>query len=348
MRSNKASREYFNTAIENAVLDTRREYRTGSYVAWGQDNFTPYKLLDLYLENPFNSSLIDKKAQDTVGVPTVQGNVTAYMEGGGTDPIEVFRQCTVHWYMFGAMAFRIDYAQDGTPYVDALSPATVRKAAEAQDLSLYYKKEWRPGVHCYSSAVARIPLLDSEEEAPVKAYWTERPSPVPSTYPFPEYIGAVRSIQNYIRADKYEASSYVNGMYPGLVIRLPEPGGDKDELVNRMTDQYAGCVNAKVPFVIFGQESEVTTLDPSVANTDIREVKKAYIAEILAGHRCPSPSLVGMEVQTGFTSSADMLVAARMEWERSVITPNRDFILKELNGLYARLGTDIKIDAASL
>ena len=179
-----------------------------------------------------------------------------------------------------------------------------------------------------------------------------RPYTVGMTYyETPDYVSALQYAQSEEEISNMNINAIRNGLSTGFILNVknginldPE---DKEKFTNKVTEKLAGSENGGNFIVSFnGEENEVEVVPfPSASGVHKQwEVLNDVCAsKIMTAHRVISRSIVGLEANTGFSSSADEMLVAEQQTLKRVIAPKQRYITDALEEVLSQYGINLDL-----
>ena len=151
----------------------------------------------------------------------------------------------------------------------------------------------------------------------------------------PDYIAGLQYMEAEEEISNLTISSIKNGLSGGYIINIPDginyTAEEKIEFEKQVKRKLTQSSNASNFIVSFNGSDVAIDITPFPVNDNIHkqwnflteEAKK----QIMTSHRVVSPSLVGLDSASGFSSQADMIDESEKQLMKRVIAPKQDFIL---------------------
>ena len=177
----------------------------------------------------------------------------------------------------------------------------------------------------------------------------------------PDYDACLQYAELEEEISNYYVSHVKNGLSFGTIINVPNSKNWDDTVKQKYkTDVLgngSGSSNAgKIVFAFLDYDSAPTSIENVENNTAHEQwgfLSKEATEKILAGHLCPSPSLVGISAVTGFSSKAEEMDTMEQQLLKRIIAPKQDQVLDDISeimeyfsldftGLYFRPLTEIE------
>jgi hypothetical protein len=177
----------------------------------------------------------------------------------------------------------------------------------------------------------------------------------------PDYDACLQYAELEEEISNYYVSHVKNGLSFGTIVNVPNSNGWDDAMKQKykadVLGDGAGSSNAgRIVFAFLDFDSDPTSIENVENNTAHEQwgfLSKEATEKILAGHLCPSPSLVGISAVTGFSSKAEEMDTMEQQLLKRIIAPKQDQVLDDISeimeyfkldftGLYFRPLTEIE------
>src|SRR5690606_5908238 len=184
-------------------------------------------------------------------------------------------------------------------------------------------------------------------ESKIYFYSAYTPS-VNTTYPVPEYSGAIKSIQTDIDIRDFHSNNINNNFSASSIITFfnGEPPEDiKDSIENAITNSYTGKDGKKLIINFANEESkgaEVTNISASDWNDAFMTLKENTINDIIVAHSLTSPLLAGLSISGQLGANSELETAYTIFRNLYVIN-KRNEILNSINTLFSGVFNEIDV-----
>tara|TARA_R110000803_G_scaffold76454_1_gene141049 strand:+ start:1587 stop:3293 length:1707 start_codon:yes stop_codon:yes gene_type:complete len=166
----------------------------------------------------------------------------------------------------------------------------------------------------------------------------------------PSYLAALPYCEFEEELANLNINSIKNGLSAGYIINIPDginfTPEQKEEFERNVKSKLTGSPNASNFILSFNGRDVEITITSFPVNDNIHKqwqwLSDSARQNILTGHRCTSPSIVGVISSSGFSNTADEMEQARIDLTKFVIKPKQDFILEALEDVL--LQYDISLD----
>lgn len=309
------------------------------YTTYGTNNLYPNYLLGLYNDSSIHKSIIDSKVNYILGDGVVSSRTGKPIETkvNSKDEIEdLLRKAIKDFVIFNYFAVEVVYAKDGSIYELNHIPAH-KVRANNDHTKFWFSDDWsnpRTGIIDFDSW-----NKDVSGDLESKLYFYSGYTPtVHSTYPTPEYSGAIKSIEIDIAIKDFHLNNINNSFSGNTIISFfrGEPTPEiKDEIVESITGSYSGANGDKVIFQFLEkdeQEPKITQLSASDWNDAYLTLRDDTVEDIVISHSVTSPMLFGIKTE-GQLGGATELETAYEIFKRNWVKVKRREIVNAFNDL---------------
>ena len=286
------------------------EWDGKDWVAWGEANLYPNRIIDLYNSSAINHTCISAKVDAIVGKGLYSENpeADARLKRANRDETwdQVFKKIALDFELFGGFALNVIWNRAGDKIAEVyhMDFSTLRAGKKDEDDRIneyWYTPRW--DMHNQYSRRKQYkpvayPAFNPDETTDDNAsqvfyYWTYQPSR--EYYPMPNYVGSLNDIEIDKELSLFHAANLNNGLTPSMFISMRNGIPDKetrDALYREFQESYAGANNAGRFFLTFSDTAEtapeITPL--SLTNdTYYLQLESRLVSRILTGHRISSP-----------------------------------------------------------
>ena len=357
-----------NNILENLGL-VNLEAQTSPVIkeAYGKDwiefgteeykNQYPQFLIDLYYNSSTHAAIINQTAAMIAGQGLQiedETNLEAlvklkkFMSAANSKETlqEVITKIAFDLKLHGAFALNIIFSKDRTEIseIHHIGVEKIRSGVpnEMGVVDTYYvSSDWanprqknnRP------QPVAAFNLKDRTE--PNQILYSALYSPNMQLYGTPDYSGCTNwaLIDQYV--GEFHLSNIKNGFAGSYFISFNNGVPTREERVQverQIADKFSGASNAGKFVLTFSdsKDREPTITPISVSNQDklFLSLQELLVQNILTGHRCTSPMLLGIKDNTGLGNNADELNQAFEIYLNAVVKPFQSHILKVLTKIF--------------
>ena len=345
----------FNTLNFEAIpLPTFKEVRGKEWIAYGEDNLWPQKMIELYQSSAMHNTAVKAKKDGVCGDGIIAYGDTI-MNTQNETLNEVFAKATVDYLLFGGFSLNVIWNRAGDRIAEIYHLPFDKIRSGKQDENdevneYYYSSNWA-NVRKYKPVeYKKYDPTDNRGDNASQIYYCYEYSPGNDVYPLPSYMGAVNDIELDSRISIFHNANISNGMHPGMFINLPNglAAPEERQMIYRDLERsFSGAENAGKLFLSFSdgpdRAPQVQTIDP--ANDDYYIVLEQRISSrILTAHRISSPLLLGIKDASGFSNNADEIEVAYGHFMGTVIEPIQEVMTKKFEYILRGFGMNVNLE----
>ena len=353
--------------LESAISPVIQEVRGRNYIEYGTDdwkNLYPQFLIDLYYNSSTHAAIINATSDMIAGTDIIvleDDNLEAYVglkkflaNANGSESLhEVIKKIAFDFKLQGGYALNIIWSQDRQSISEIYHVPVERvRAARPNELGrvdkYFVSADWANIRENEPKEVAAFNVND--RTTPSQLLYTGSYSPNMDIYHTPDY-----NCMNWALVDQRVAEFHLNNIQNGFsgsyFINFANgiPTREERLQVERSIEEKFTGASASGKFVLTFSDSKENT--PEITPIAVSNADKQYIAlqellmqNILTGHRCTSPMLVGINSDNGFGSNAEELNSAFEIYLNTVIKPFQNHILKTINKILTVNGTNLPLE----
>jgi len=212
----------------------------------------------------------------------------------------------------------------------------------------YYSKDWT-NIRKRGNEPTMLPSFDSGKG---NSIYVAKPYRVGCEYfGAPDYVADLQFMEMEEEISNLCISSIKNGLSAGYIINIPDginyTAEEKIEFERQVKKKLTQSSNASNFIISFNGSEVAIDITPFPVNDNIHK-QWSYLTEeakkqIMTSHRVISPSLVGLDSATGFSSQADMIDESEKQLMKRVITPKQNFILETLEEVLTQYDMNISL-----
>ena len=331
------------------------EIRGKEWVAYGEDNMFPTKLIELKNSSAIHNTCIEATTDGVCGEGILAvGDYIINSQNESLD--ELYKKIALDYIMFNGFALNVIWNRGGDRIAEIyhLPFDKIRSGKmneEDQVEEYFYSSNWNNTRKYPPKKYPTFNRTDTKGEKSSQVYYFKTYSPGNDIYPLPSYVGALNDIQLDGRISVYHNNNINNGMSPGLIITFPngEPSDEtRRKIYNDLNDAFASEKNAGKVFLNFSDGLElapkIETLTPPNDDYYI-QLENRISSRVLTAHRISSPLLLGIrETGTGLGNNANEIEVAYTHFMSVVVQPKQKEINKSLEWILKSYGLNVKIE----
>ena len=344
-----------------------QEVRGRDYIEYGTDewkNLYPQFLIDLYYNSSTHAAIINATSDMISGTDIIaleDDNLEAYVglkkflaNANGSESLhEVIKKVAFDFKLQGGYALNIIWSQDRQTISEIHHiPVERVRAGRPNELgkidTYFVSADWANIRENEPQPVAAFNVND--RSTPSQLLYTGSYSPNMDIYHTPDY-----NCMNWALVDQRVAEFHLNNIQNGFsgsyFINFANgvPTREERTQIERSIEEKFTGARASGKFVLTFSDSKENT--PEITPIAVSNADKQYIAlqellmqNILTGHRCTSPMLVGINSDNGFGSNAEELNSAFEIYLNTVIKVFQSNILKTLNKILTVNGINLPLE----
>ena len=353
--------------LASSISPVIQEVRGRDYIEYGTDewkNLYPQFLIDLYYNSSTHAAIINATSDMISGTDIVcveDDNLEAYVglkkflaNANGNESLhEVIKKVAFDFKLQGGYALNIIWSQDRQTISEIHHiPVERVRAGRPNELgkidTYFVSADWANIRENEPQPVAAFNVND--RSTPSQLLYTGSYSPNMDIYHTPDY-----NCMNWALVDQRVAEFHLNNIQNGFsgsyFINFANgvPTREERTQIERSIEEKFTGARASGKFVLTFSDSKENT--PEITPIAMSDASKQYIAlqellmqNILTGHRCTSPMLVGINSENGFGSNAEELNSAFEIYLNTVIKVFQSNILKTLNKILTVNGINLPLE----
>ena len=309
------------------------EVQGKEWINYGSDNNYFGYLLDRYRGSPTNNAIINGVSDQIVGDGLNQELVLFPSDNLSRWAFDL--KC-YGWYM------QVIVLSDDLANIERIdySPVQNWRAGKA-DISgkiteYFYSDDWKQINKKQFKPVA-YPVYNSELDVytsvlPVKPYRTGS-----FYYPTVDYQGGLQYAHIEEEISNFHINNIKNGFAPGMIVNFNngDPGQESRDAITRdIKANLQGSSNSGSIIVAFNEDKDkaatISTVDISDLDKQYQFLSEESTKKIMVAHRVTSPFFFGIRDSAGFGSNADEIKNSWLLWERTVLNPFREIMIKNI------------------
>ena len=331
-------------AVEMPVIS---ETKSNEWVDFGEDNLFPKELQELYLTNPMNQSIINRKAlmMGGSGVDFEKSGLVnpSFMKlikfaDGKSDLESLIKRWSLD-YQFGSFAIEVMWSRDFSKitkikYVDA---SKVRSGwmTNGEVNEYFYSENWS---NTSKYPPRKIKSFDTSNKVDAnQMLFTTKETIGLNYYGMPSWYSAKNSILLNTGLTTHYLNDLNNGFSGKMAIKfkfVPKTLKEKDDIVDRVNKSYTGKRGKKLMYFF----SKTPELSPDIENITNDQASEEWLAisenstqNILTAHGVTSPELFGVAISGSLGNSE--LEEAYNIFFNTVVRPDQLTLQNTINRL---------------
>lgn len=209
--------------------------------------------------------------------------------------------------------------------------------------SYWFSKDWN---NKWKYPPKEYPAFGTSDE-PVEIY-VGQPYVVGEKYfSQPDFAPCLQYASIEEELSNYYISHIKSGLSFGSIIGVPNSynwsAEDKASFQKKVIEETTGSSNAGrvvLDFIDGTDRMSVENIENNTAHKQWDFLGNEARQQILTGHKCTSPSIVGVISSSGFSNTADEMDTAEIQLIKRVISPKQNFLIESINEILSFFDID--------
>jgi hypothetical protein len=316
------------------------EVPSKDWVLNGRRNEFYQDIIDAYNGSPTNTSVINSFVELCYGNGLVDksGNTMNWVKLVSLLKPNELKKILYDFVLFGEASIQIIKTKGKKLSEIAHIPKQLvvpNKVNEDGEIEMYwYSEDWS---NTLKNIPVSYPAFGTSNEA-IEIYCIKPYKAGKKYFSDPDWLSIIPYCQIEEEIANFYIKSIKQGLSAGYIINVPDGNSlseeEKTEFERQIKAKLTGSPNAMNFVLSFnGRDAEITIV-PFPVNAQMHKQWEFLTAEttqkILTGHRCTSPSLVGIISSSGFSNTADEMDMAEKQLIKRVIQPKQNYIIDAL------------------
>jgi len=336
------------------------EQASRDWIEYGTEewrNLFPQFLIDLYYNSSTQAAIINATSEMISGEDLViddedEENLDKIVRlkqfmasaNSGETLNEVIKKISFDFKLQGAFALNIVWSADRTKISEIFHiPVEKIRACKPNELGkvdgYYISGDW---ANTRKNRPYYVPSFNSKDRTSAnQILYTGLYSPSMSCYHTPDYVAANNWALVDQRVAEFHLSNISNGFSGSYFISFANGTPTQEErlqIESSLAQKFTGAHNSGKFVLTFSDDKtrtpEITPISVSDADKQYLALQELLVQNILTGHRCTSPVLMGIKSDTGLGNNADELNSAANYYLNTVVKPYQEHILKTLQKIF--------------
>jgi hypothetical protein len=328
------------------------EVPSKDWVLNGRRNEFYQDIIDAYNGSPTNTSIINSFVELCYGNGLVDksGNTMNWVTLVSILKPNELKKIFYDFCLFGEASIQVIKTKGKKLSEIAHIPKQLvvpNKVNEDGEIEMYwYCEDWS---NTLKNIPVSYPAFGTSNEA-IEIYCIKPYKAGKKYFSDPDWLPIISYCQIEEEIANFYIKSIKQGLSAGYIINIPDGNSlspeEKTEFERQIRAKLTGSPNAMNFVLSFnGRDAEITIV-PFPVNEQMHKQWEFLTAEttqkILTGHRCTSPSLVGIISSSGFSNTADEMDMAEKQLMKRVIQPKQNYIIDALDDILEAY--DINLD----
>lgn len=322
------------------------------YVNFGSDNLYPLYLVDLFNRSAKHNAILTGKQTYVYGSGLkIEGVWDLFANANRFDSMdEIFNKCILDKLLYGGYALQIIWDRVGESIAEIYHMDFSKIRSNVDNTEFYFNNDWADP----KSKLKSYKVFNPEKKQGAQIYYYRDYRPAVTTYPLPEYIGAIPYIECDVEIANYHRSNLHNEFFFGGILSFNngEPTQEeKDDLVRRLNRRHKGTDNAGRWIINFSDRLDnaptVIPIQPNELDKQFDLLNTQVQEEIFVAHKITSPMFFGIRVEGQLGGRSEMIDSFKL-FEQNYVQPIQRHFEQLFNYLANTSGSTAVIEVKPL
>ena len=363
-----------NINLETSTAPIIQEQRGKDWIEFGTEdwkNLYPQFIIDLYYSSSISAAIINATAEYIAAENLViededDRNDEARIKlqnfmnraNGNESLHEVIKKIAFDFKLQGAFALNIVWSKDRTEIAEIYHVGVEKVRCARPDQfgktnGYYISTDWS---NTRQHKPYYVPAFNvNDRTSPNQLLYSGLYSPNMNSYYTPDYVSCNNWALIDSRISEFHLNNISNGFAGSFMISFANGIPTQEErmqIERSLTDKFCSETNSGKFVLTFSDDK---TRTPEITPISSSDLDKQYLAlqelltrNILSGHRCTSPMLMGIKSDTGLGNNADELNSAANFYLNTVVKGFQDQIVKVLRKIFQVNNMDMPVQFVQL
>ncbi len=363
--------------LSSEISPVVEEVRGRDYIEYGTEewkNLYPQFLIDLYYNSSTHAAIINATAEMIAGTDIIiddeeeaqRDNLDRlvklknffYHANSKETLHEVLKKVAFDFKLQGGFGLHLIFNKAKTEIVEIYHvPCERIRSGKPNAMGVidtyYVSADWSNTRQNKPTPITAFNMND--RTSPSQLLYTGLYSPNMDIYHTPDYIAA----NNWALVDQKVAEFHLNNISNGFsgsyMINFANGVPTQDERLSierSLHNKFGGSSNSGKMVITFSDDKtrtpEIFPISVSNADKQYLALQELLVSNILTGHRCTSPMLMGIKSDTGLGNNAEELMNAADFYLNTVVKPFQNHIIKVLAKIFKINNMDLPISFVQL
>lgn len=337
---------YTTEPISSYKVPIFEKERNKDWVKYGEDNAYPQYLCDLFNKSAKHNAILTAKQKYTFGrglkiTDNQEGESAVKAQKMLLNPNrfetldDIFGKVALDKRLYGGYAIQVVWSKASGRISELYHMDFAKIRSNVDNTEFYYSENWAD----YRPKYATYKCFNPDKKEGVQILYFREYRPNLSTYPLPDYIGAIPYIESDVEVANFHRANLQNNFFFGGILNFnngtPEPE-EQQELVRRINRRHGSTDNAGRWIINFsdGQDKSpnVIPIQPADLDKQFDILNKTIQQEIFVAHRVTSPMFMGIRVEGQLGGRNEIIDSFRL-FQQNEIKPDQVHFEKVFNYL---------------
>jgi hypothetical protein len=363
-----------NINLETSTSPVVAEVRGRDWIEYGTEdwrNLYPQFLIDLYYSSSISAAIINAtaemiSAEDLIIEDEDDRDLEARVKlqnfmdraNGNESLHEVLKKVAFDFKLQGSFALNVVWSKDRTQiaevyHVESSKIRCARPDEFGNTKGYYISADWS---NTRTNKPYYVPAFNvNDRTSPNQLLYSGLYSPNMNSYYTPDYVSCNNWALIDSRISEYHLNAISSGFSGSFMISFANGIPTQEErmqIERSLTDKFCSQTNSGKFVLTFSDDKtrvpEITAITPSDLDKQYLALQELLTSNILSGHRCTSPMLMGIKSDTGLGNNADELNSAANFYLNTVVKPFQDQIVKVLRKIFKVNNMDMPVNFVQL
>lgn len=336
MTDSKSKFVFYNDPVSSYKVPVFEKDKNKEWVNYGEDNCYPQYLVDLFNRSAKHNAILTAKQKYTYGrgLKIKEGLVTDQAIKAQSFLVrpnnfetlsDIFNKVVLDKRLYGGYAIQVVWSKLSGKISQVYHMDFAKVRSNVDNTSFFYSDNWTD----YRPKVTEYDAFNPDKREGVQILYYREYRPNLSTYPLPDYIGAIPYIESDVEVANFHRANLQNNFFFGGILNFNN-GIPTDEeqraLVRRINNKHGSTDNAGRWIINFSDGSDkapnVINLQPSELDKQFDILNDTIQQEIFVAHRVTSPIFMGIRVEGQLGGRNEMVDAFKL-FEQNEIKPDQ-------------------------
>lgn len=336
MTDSKSKFVFYNDPVSSYKVPVFEKDKNKEWVNYGEDNCYPQYLVDLFNRSAKHNAILTAKQKYTYGrgLKIKEGLVTDQAIKAQSFLVrpnnfetlsDIFNKVVLDKRLYGGYAIQVVWSKLSGKISQVYHMDFAKVRSNVDNTSFFYSDNWAD----YRPKVTEYDAFNPDKREGVQILYYREYRPNLSTYPLPDYIGAIPYIESDVEVANFHRANLQNNFFFGGILNFNN-GIPTDEeqraLVRRINNKHGSTDNAGRWIINFSDGSDkapnVISLQPTELDKQFDILNDTIQQEIFVAHRVTSPIFMGIRVEGQLGGRNEMVDAFKL-FEQNEIKPDQ-------------------------
>ena len=360
--------------LETSTSPVVAEVRGRDWIEYGTEdwkNLYPQFLIDLYYSSSISAAIINAtaemiSAEDLIIEDEEDRDLEArvklqhFLDRANSNESlhEVLKKVAFDFKLQGGFALNVVWSKDRTQIAEIYHVGVEKLRCAKPDefgktTGYYISSDWS---NTRTNKPYYVPAFNvNDRTSPNQILYSGLYSPNMNSYYTPDYVSCNNWALIDSRVSEFHLNNISSGFSGSFMISFANgipTNEERNQIERSLTEKFCSEANSGKFVLSFSDDKtrtpEIQAITPSDLDKQYLALQELLTSNILSGHRCTSPMLMGIKSDTGLGNNADELNSAANFYLNTVIKPYQDQIVKQLRKIFKVNNMDMPVNFVQL